>query len=247
MLLLILGYVPSILCAIHLVRNRGETYWLWLFVIAPGIAPLIYFFAVMAPDLMGGRTARTFGRAAAKAIDPNREYRLAKDALEDTPSVGARTRLAAAALALGRNEEAEELYRGALVGQFADDPAIIMGHTQALLELSRYDEALTQLGKLKDQNNNDPELALAYARAFEGLKRYDEADAPYRFAADRLPGLEGAARYVACMAKAGRAEDARQGLAELDRRLPKIPAAFRGEARHWRNFAASAVEAAARA
>ena len=45
----------------------------------------------------------------------------------------------------------------------------------------------------------------------------------------------------------GRAEDARQGLAELDRRLPKIPAAFRGEARHWRNFAASAVEAAARA
>ena len=241
MLYLIVSYLPSLLCGIHVVRNGGQLYWLWLFMIAPLLGPAIYFFAVICPDLFGGRTARKLSSAAAKAVLPEREYRLAKDALDETPTVGARVRLAIAAMNLGRANEAEPLYRGALTGQFADDTAILKGHAQALLELGRYDEALAQIEKINAQNDRDPEVALAFARAYEGLGRYAEADAAYRFAADRMPGLEAAARYVACMAKAGRAEDARMGLAELDRRLPKIPAAFRAEARKWRDYAANAI------
>ena len=244
MVYLLLTYLPSILCGVHVVRTRQETYWIWLLVIAPGLGPLIYFFAVIAPEMFGGRTARRVGSAAARAMDPQREYRLAKQALEDTPTIGNRARIADAALALGRAEEAEPLYRDALVGQFADDPAILMGHTRALLELGRYQEALAQVERLHAQNSNDPEIALAYARAYEGLDRLDDADAPYRFAADRIPGLEGAARYVAFMAKAGRLADARTGLDELNRRLPKIPAHFRAEARRWRDYAAQAVASA---
>ena len=241
MLYLILSYLPSIICAVHVIRGGREMYWLFIFVIAPLLGPLIYFVAILAPELAAGRTVRQLGKQAAKAIDPEREYRLAKTALEDTPSVAARTRLAAAALALGRASEAEPLYRDALVGQFADDPALLLNHAQTLLELARWQDALDQLGKLPPRNDQTPAVALAFARAYEGLGRFQEADAPYRFAADRMPGLEAAARYVACMAKAGRKEDAHTGLAEIERRFEKIPAHFKAEARRWRNFAASAL------
>jgi hypothetical protein len=243
MLAIVLTYLPSLLCGFHVVRTGREMFWLWIFVIAPLLGPAIYVAAVFGPELFGGRTARKLGQAARQALDPEREYREAKEALDDTPTVGNRMRLAAAAMALGRPNEAEPLYRQAATGHWAQDPALLLGHANALLELSRFEETLARLDELRalGEAQDTPPVALAYARALEGLGRYDEADEPYRFAADRMPGLEAAARYVACMAKAGRKDDARIGLTEIDRRLPKIPSHFRAEARKWRAFAASAV------
>ena len=63
----------------------------------------------------------------------------------------------------------------------------------------------------------------------------------YRFAADRVPGLEAGGRYVAFMAKVGRKTDAEIGLSELDRRLSKIAPPLRPEARVWRDLAAKAL------
>lgn len=66
--LLILSYLPSLLCGIHVVRTGREMYWLWLFAVAPMLAPAFYFFAVLLPEMMGGRTARGVGRAAAASM-----------------------------------------------------------------------------------------------------------------------------------------------------------------------------------
>jgi hypothetical protein len=63
---------------------------------------------------------------------------------------------------------------------------------------------------------------LPFARAYEGLGRNQDADEAFRFAADRVPGLEAGGRYVAFMAKTGRREDAEIGFAEIERRLQKI-------------------------
>lgn len=105
MILLILSYLPSLLCGIHVVRTGREMFWLWLFIIGPLIAPAFYFFAVLMPELVGGRTARNVGKAARLALDPERDYRAAKTALEDTPTAGNRMRVAQAAAALGRWED----------------------------------------------------------------------------------------------------------------------------------------------
>jgi len=101
MLILILTYLPSVLCGIHAVRSGQQMYWLWILVIAPLLGPLIYFFAVLVPEFAGGRTARGVTRAAQQALDPERELRAARQALDDTPTVGNRMRLARAAEALG--------------------------------------------------------------------------------------------------------------------------------------------------
>jgi hypothetical protein len=243
MILLILSYVPSILCGIHVLRTGREMFWLWLFIIGPMIAPAFYFFAVLLPELMGGRTARGVGRVAQQALDPERDYRNAMRALEDTPTIGNRMRLAQAAAALDRWEDAEAQWAQCVTGHWAEDPAILLGHANALLELGRYQEALQRLEELKKlgREGETPVVALAFARAYEGLGRNEEADQGYRFAADRVPGLEAGGRYVAFMAKTGRREDAEIGLAELDRRLPKIAPPLRAEARVWRDIAAKAL------
>ncbi len=243
MMMLILTYLPSVLCGIHVIRTGREMFWLWLFIIGPLLAPAFYLFAVLVPEWMGGRTARGVGRAAQQALDPEREYRTAMRALEDTPTIGNRMRLAQAAAALNRWEDAEAQWAQCADGQWADDPAILLGHAHALLELDRHAEALKRLEQLKalGREGETPVVALAFARAYEGLGRNAEADDAYRFAADRVPGLEAGGRYVAFMARTGRRDDAQIGLAELDRRLQKIAPPLRAEARVWRDIAAQAL------
>jgi hypothetical protein len=243
MILIILSYLPSLLCGVHVVRTGREMYWLWLFAIAPMLAPAFYFFAVLVPEMTGGRTARTVGRAARQAIDPERDFRTAMRALEDTPSVGNRMKIAQAAAALGRWSDAEAQWALAADGHWADDPAILKGHAETLLELGRHADALKRLEHLRAQGSegSTPQVALLFARAYEGLGRNDEADDAFRFAADRVPGLESGARYIAFMAKTGRREDAEIGMAEIERRYSKISAPLRGEARIWRDMAASAL------
>jgi hypothetical protein len=240
---LILTYLPSLVCGIHVVRTGREMYWLWIFVIAPMLGPALYFFAVLVPEWMGGRTARGLGRATQQALDPERDFRNAMRALEDTPTIGNRMKVAQAAAALGRWDDAEAQWAQCVDSHWAEDPAVLMGHANALLELRRYQEALTRLEQLKKlgREGETPVVALAFARAYEGLGRNQEADDAYRFAADRVPGLEAGGRYVAFMAKLGRREDAEIGLAELDRRLAKIAPPLRPEARVWRDIAAKAL------
>jgi hypothetical protein len=243
MIYLILTYLPSVLCGIHVVRTGREMYWLWILVIAGPLGAVIYFFAIIVPELLGGRAARGMGRAAQHALDPERDYRIAMRALDDTPTIGSRMKVAQAAAALDRWDDAEAQWAQCVDGQWAEDPAILMGHANALLELGRNEEALKRLEQLKalGREGATPVVALAFARAYEGLGRNDEADDAYRFAADRVPGLESGGRYVAFMAKTGRREDAEIGLAELDRRLQKIAPPLRAEARIWRDMAARAL------
>lgn len=243
MILLILSYVPSLLCGVHVVRTGREMYWLWLFAIAPMLAPAFYFFAVLVPEMMGGRTARNVGKAARQAIDPERDFRNAMRALDDTPTVGNRMKVAQAAAALGRWSDSEAQWALAADGHWADDPAVLKGHAEALLELHRYEDALKRLEQLRAQGSegSTPQVALLFARAYEGLGRNNEADDAYHFAADRVPGLESGARYVAFMAKTGRREDAEIGMAEIERRYSKISPQLRGEARIWRDMAAKAL------
>jgi len=243
MLIIVLTYLPSLLCGVHAVRTGREMYWLWIFVIAPLLGPAFYFFAVLVPEWMGGRTARGVGKIARQALDPDRDYRQALRALEDTPALGNRMKVAQAAAALGRWSDAEAQWAQCVSGLGTQDPTVLMGHAAALLELGRFEEALSRLEQVRalGREGETAQVALAFARAYEGLARNDEADHAYRFAADRVPGLEAASRYVAFMAKVGRRQDAEIGMAEIERRLAKIAPPLRAEARVWRDMAAKAL------
>jgi hypothetical protein len=235
----------AIALCVHAVRTGQPMFWLWIILlVAPPIGGIVYLIAIVLPSILGGPTARRAGQAARETLDPARDYRRAKAAVEDSPTVHNRMRLAAAAGALGRWEEAESLYREAAQGVHAEDPALMFGLAHALVELGRHGEALPILQRLGQEGDpgHTPQLGLLFARVYEGLGRAAEADRHYRSGGMGVPGLEGLARYAAFMARTGRMAEARELLAEIDGRLARTNARFLKEGRAWRDLAAEAID-----
>lgn len=237
-----LSLLFSILLAVHVVRTGREMYWLMIILMFQPLGGLVYAIVHVLPDIFGGSTARRITRAARESLDPTREYREAKAACDDTPTVRNQSRLAAAAVELGKFDEAESLYALAAQGIHAEDPALLLGRAKALLELHRAADALAVLDRLgQDSDARTPATAVALGRAYETLGRIAEADTAYQWASQRMPGFEGLARYAAFMARNGRKDEAREALAEMDKRLTRLKGQFLKEARHWRDLAAKAI------
>ncbi|HEX4097717.1 MAG TPA: tetratricopeptide repeat protein, partial [Caulobacteraceae bacterium] len=186
-LILIGGFL--IWMCIHVVRSGQQIFWIWIIlVVFPPIGALVYFFAIVLPEIIRGPAARKMGRAARDTLDPTRSYRDARAAHDLAPTVHNQMRLAAAAAELGRHDEAEALYARAAQGVHADDPALLLGRAKALVELGRPAEALALLQQLGAQGKEGetPQAVLTFARAYEGLGRDDEAARSYDWAAPRL-------------------------------------------------------------
>lgn len=237
--LLGLSLVVSIALAVHVVRTGRELFWLWIILIFQPIGGLVYIVAILLPEMMGGSGAKRLGASARAALDPGREYREAKQAVEDTPTVRNQSRLAQAAAGLGRHDEAERLYAEAAQGIHADDPALLLGRANALLELDRGQDALVVLERLvADPEGHTPAATLAFGRAYDAVGRADEAESFLRSAAERVPGFEGMARLAAFLRRQGRRDEARDIVAELDKRMTRLRGPFLKEARRWRDLAA---------
>jgi hypothetical protein len=56
-----------------------------------------------------------------------------------------------------------------------------------------------------------------------------------------MAGFEAFGRYAAFMARHGRRDEARQMLAEMEKRLTRLAPQFRKEGRQWRDLATKAL------
>jgi hypothetical protein len=238
-----LSFLIAIVLCVHAVRTGQQMYWLWIILAFQPIGGIVYFVAIIAPPWFGGRTAQKMGQAARKAIDPQREYREAARAVDDAATVANRVRLAVAASELGKHAEAEKLYADSLTGMYADDPQLLLGRANALIELNRPNDALPLLEKLGESptGGRTAHIMLALGRVYQALGREEQAETALRWAADNYPGFEGIARYTVFLARMDRKDEARVQLAEIDKRLSKTHAHFRKEAKGWRDFAAAAI------
>jgi len=238
---------PSLLLTvplcIHVVRTNQAMYWLWILLAFPWIGGLIYLAAIVVPSLTGGVAARRLASSARDTLDPTREYRAAREAVDLTPTVQNQMRMARAATGLGRHDEAERLYRAAASGIHAEDPVLLLGLAQSLLELGRAAEALEVTRKVAadPEQARNPHVPLALARAHEALGDTAAADADYRSAVERLPGLEALGRYAAFLARSGRNAEAAAIIADLDQRIARASPPFRREGRQWRDLAQRAL------
>ena len=235
-----LSLIFSIALCVHVVRTNQAIWWLMIILMLQPLGGLVYLIAVVVPGMTGSARAQRLGQAARERLDPGREYREAAVQAEQTPTVHSRMRLAKAAAGLGRHAEAEQLYAQAASGIHAADPVLLLGRSQALIELGRHAEALDVLARLDEdaEHGRTPAAVLAAARAYEGLGRTTDAEAAYRWVIERLPGLEGLGRWAAFLARTGRREEAREIVMEMDRHVARAAPPFRREGRFWRDLAA---------
>jgi hypothetical protein len=214
-----LHVVLALLCAIHAVRTRQQTYWLFILFAFPLLGSLVYFFGVYMPNSRLERSALKAVSAAAKALDPARDVREARAALEDAPTAQNQMRLAAALLEAGEAVEAAAQYESCLRGPFAADPDIRLGAARAFVECQRHADALRHLVPLRSERPDfrPDTVALLTARSYAGTLRSTEARAEFEAAVARFGTYEAKAEYAVWAFAVGDVATAERLTAELEK------------------------------
>jgi hypothetical protein len=214
----------QIACAVHCVRGGRNQLWLMviIFLSLPGC--LAYFIFEILPELMGRREVRAVKRAAVKAMDPEREIRLAREAVEIADTAATRIALADALVAMGRWGEAIPHYDLAEGKAPGVDRPTRFKLAVACFEAgktARARDLLESLPPSGSQSEND-RAALLLARLLEEDKETDRALALYAEVGERMPGAEAQCRQAALLMALGRRSDAMRPLAEAERRAKRM-------------------------
>lgn len=221
--LVILGI--QVLCIVHLMRHSRNPLWFGALIFLPMVSAIAYLIVEVLPGMGTNRHVRTVRARAVAAIDPERELRAARDALELADTVANRVRVADALVALGRAADAVPLYQDALERLPGDrDPAIEAKLAAALHEAGHHDAALAVLDALPTpagQSERD-RLSLLRAKAYEYVGRVHEALALYADISTRLTGEEARCRYAALLLDTGDTARARAVLEEVEFRMKRL-------------------------
>ena len=213
----------QVTCVVHLVKTGRNPLWLTALIFLPMVGAIAYLIVEVLPGLSGNRHVRTVRAKATAALDPERELRAARDALDLTDTVANRVRLGDAASELSRWSEAEAAYREA-IAKAPDDAQTQAKLARTIFEQGHAGEALALFDGLDPpagQSERDRQ-GLLRARMLEHLGRNEEALAIYADVVTRLPGEEARCRYAALLLAEGWEKRARKVLEEVEGRAKRL-------------------------
>jgi len=229
MLYFALAVLIQIACAVHCVRGGRNSLWLMviIFLSLPGC--LAYFIFEILPELTGRREVKAVKQAAAKAIDPERDIRRARDAL----------------VAQGRSNEAIPHFEAVEAkAPAAVDRAIRLKLARACFETGRPARARALVESLPPGSQSENDRAnLLLARLLEEDGEDERALALYAEVGERLPGAEAQCRQAALLMALGRRGEALTVLAEAEKRAKRIDRHQRGSESDMYDWAAENLAA----
>jgi hypothetical protein len=240
--LVLLGLL--VICVVHAVRTGNVFPWIYVLVFLPAIGPAIYFFMMILPGLLRGRGARRLAGGAARVIDPHKDYRQAMRDVEMVGSVDAKRALAEQLLQRGQYADAIEVYRGAAQGQFASDPALLMGLARAQFLNGDGAGAQASLDALQaaDPKFVSEDAHLIYARALELQGKDEEAAQEYARLVPYFAGEEARTRYAQLLDRLGRKDDARALFQQVMKNLDGAPGRYRNAQKEWAAIARKGLQ-----
>lgn len=235
-----LSILAQILCAVHCVRGGRNSMWLMviIFLSIPGC--LAYAFFEILPEFTGRREVRAARAAAARKLDPERDIRAAREALELAETAANRDALGDA-LAEGRRwPEAVEHYRKALALGPRGDRAAQLKLARAQLEAGDSSGAMRHLEALPSSGSaaENDRAALLLARALEECGESERALALYADVGQRMPGGEPLCRQAALLISKGRESEAVPVLVEVETRAKRLDRLERSKAADMYEWAA---------
>src|SRR5688500_4637059 len=214
----------QICCVVHLIRNNRNSLWLWAIILLPIAGSAAYVVVEVLPGLFQRREVRAVKAAAIRKLDPDRDLRAAREAVETTDTAANRTTLADALADKGAWGDAVLHYRAALAKMPAGDRIAQLKLARALLESGDSTAARRQLETLPEsgsQTEND-RAGLLLARALQACGDNEKALDLYADVGERLAGAEAQCRQAALLIELGRAAEALPLLEETARRARKI-------------------------
>jgi hypothetical protein len=224
MLFVVLSIMIQIACAVHCVRNGRNSMWLMviIFLSLPGCAA--YAFFEILPGFTRSREVRAVKAAAVRKLDPERELRQAREAVDVADTAATRTALGDALAETGNWREAVRHYREAVAKTPGQDRAARVRLARACLESGAAAEARKLLETLPESaspSEND-RTALLLARSLDELGESERAMALYAELGERMPGAEAQCRLAALLIARGRGAEAVGLLEEAERRARRL-------------------------
>ena len=231
-------------CVYHAAQRGSVVPWIYVIMI-PGLGPSVYFLIEILPDLIGTRRGRQVTSTLRDVINPDRDYRTRKDELETSGSPAARAAYADDCAKRGQFDEAVSLYRQALEGFYADDPALLLGFARVLLDKGEFAECQRTLDHLREENPQykSTDGHLIYARALEGQEKVSDALHEYEALSNYYPGLEAKVRHALYLQKLGRAAEAQTMLQGILANFKRAPRHAQELNREWASVARRSLEA----
>lgn len=209
----------ALVCAVHAVKTRQNTYWLFILFAFPLLGSIVYFVAIYMPNSRLERSALKAVAAVSRAVDPGREVREAKQAFEDTPTAQNQMRLASALLEAGDAAAAASSYENCMTGPFANDMELRFGAARAFTECQRYQEALVYLEGIRHEKPDfrAEAVSLLTARCLAGTNMQAAARAEFQSAESRFGTYETKAEYAVWALATGDAATADRLAAEMEK------------------------------
>lgn len=198
------------ICVGHAAYKRQPALWFFIILALPFVGGAMYLITEILPRVRANPVTREAAAGLGRAIDPEKEIRAARVALEELDTAENRKRLADALVVRGRYAEAREIYENTLTGAHEDDPALMMGLTRALFGLEDWPGVRGTLDRLREAwpDFQSSEGHMLYARAHEAMGEFDQALTEYEALAGYYPGEEARYRYGLLLLRVGREEEA---------------------------------------
>lgn len=211
MILLFLPYALQLLCIVHAVRNRKDSFWIWIIIIVPYVGGLAYLLVEILPGLLAGRGARELGANLASFVRPGAKTEQLRQKAEYSATHNNLVEYADALFGDGEYAKALEIYRGRNQGHFQGDRGLVYKIALAEYELGNYAEAGRCLEGIIDREGGSPGSAREILLSLLILERTGEEEA-CRKEYERLIELKGniafELQYLRYLARLGRAEAA---------------------------------------
>ncbi len=199
-------------CFVYHVFKTGRPAW-WAFVIlgAPVIGCIAYYFVEIFPGSREHVAANRATRHLGRALNPDKDLKRCREAVEIAPTVENKVALAQEWLRFGRAQEAVDLYRETRTGPHADDPDLALGLALACAAAGDFAQArvLTEELRARHGKFRESDVALLHARALEGLGEGSAALDEYERLAATAVGLEAKVRYGQLLKRLGHEMQAR--------------------------------------
>lgn len=243
LVLSILPLAVMALCIVHAVRRGNIFPWIYVIIFLPGIGSLIYLFLEILPELARSRHAAKLHSGIRQMADPNKSFRDAHRTAELVGSVDAKRALAEEYIARGAFADAVTIYRDTAVGQFKDDPALLLGLARAQFLSGDAAGAQASLDALQaaDPSFVSGDAHLLYARALEEQGKVEEALTEYRRLVPYYSGEEARARFALLLEKTGAHDESRAVYQEIVKLLDSAPSRYRKAQREWGDIARKAL------
>lgn len=224
MVFILATFLVQVACVVHLFRNHRNSLWLWAILLLPIAGSAAYVVVEVLPGLFRRREVRAVQVAAVRKLDPERELRAAREAVDVADTAANRTALADALAEAGHWAEAVRHYREAAAKTPGKDRAAGLKLARACLEAGNTAEAKRLLEALPESaspSEND-RAALLLARSLDALGETDRAATLYAELGERMPGAEAQCRHAALLIAAGRGAEAVPLLEEAERRARRL-------------------------